>query len=712
MTSTVATAGRHTYFPHIDGLRALAVLAVVIYHLDARWLPGGFSGVDIFFVISGFIVSASVGARAKASLPAFATFFIARRLQRIAPALLVCLLLTSLFTALLVPSAWLSEANQKTGHYAFFGLSNVILARASNDYFSPIADFNPYMHTWSLGVEEQFYLLFPALFFLWSYAGRWRSVCVAFFGIALLVSAVYSAVLGMNDPTAAFYLIGSRLWELAAGVLLYQLMVLTGRDFDRAEQNLPAWFRWGALASVLLISLNFVLARPNQFPFPGALLSVIGTLGALFFMHGNVHRGWLARLLTSAPARYIGRISYSLYLWHWPVFVLFRWTVGADTAAFQMAALFISTVLAVLSYHYVETPFRKAGRIRRTSRWRVIVVGVLCIGVASWVGRRIDKSQPRISLSTVTQHAGDWYPLPLKTDPAFPGCEVNYSSAPLATGFTLSFARSGCQGRGDGIRVFVVGDSHAMALQAMFTLQVMASGDTLKLYNNGGCPFMSLQPWREDSENCRRNAEVVMKDLLINLRPGDVVFLPSLRLPRFVDEWVRYPASDVESQIFGPQGVDGRAAALPVAEKVLRSIQAKGARVVIQAPVMVLKEPPFRCAESFNRSNAICAGGATVERAEVERLRAPALGALRSLVSKVPNVSIWDPLPVLCPADHRECSSYANGRPLFFDGDHLSGYANRLLEPSFAQAVAGTNVREAGSSGVAPTAKASRLAAK
>jgi peptidoglycan/LPS O-acetylase OafA/YrhL len=707
MTSNAASSGRHTYFPHIDGLRALAVLSVVIYHLDARWLPGGFSGVDIFFVISGFIVSASVGARAKANLPAFATFFIARRLQRIAPALLACLLLTTLFTALLVPEAWLSEANQKTGHYAFFGLSNVILARTSHDYFSPIADFNPYMHTWSLGVEEQFYLLFPAMFFLWSYARRWRSACVGLFGVALLASAVYSAVLGAHDATAAFYLIGSRFWELAAGVLLYQLMVLTGRDFGRAEQDLPRWFRWGALASVLVIALNFVLARPNQFPFPGALLSVIGTLGALFFMHGNVHRGVLARLLTCAPARYIGRISYSLYLWHWPVFVLFRWTVGTDTAACRIGALVIASALAVLSYHFVETPFRKAGRIRSASRWRVVAAGLLCIGAASWVGRKIDKSQPHISLSTVTQHAGDWYPLPLKTDAGFPGCEVNYSWAALETGFTLEFTRSGCHGERNGIREFVVGDSHAMTLQTMFTLQVMSSGDTLKLYNNGGCPFMSLQPWREDGELCRRNAAAVMKDLLANLHPGDVVFLPSLRLPRYVDEWVRYPASDVESQVFGPQGVEGRAAALPAAEKALRAIQATGARVVIQAPVMVLKEPPFRCAESFSRSNAICAGGTTVERAEVERLRGPALKALRSLAYGVPNVSIWDPLPVLCPPDHRECRAYSNGRPLFFDGDHLSGYANRLLQPSFARAVAGTNVGEASSSGVPSTANAS-----
>jgi peptidoglycan/LPS O-acetylase OafA/YrhL len=681
-------AGPQVYFPHIDGLRALAVFSVVLYHLDAHWLPGGFAGVDVFFVISGFVVSASVGGRTSVGLPAFAIYFLARRIQRIAPALLVCLLFTSTFAALLIPSAWLSEANQKTGHYAFFGLSNVILARTSNDYFSPAADFNPYTHTWSLGVEEQFYLLFPALFFLWAYGRRWRPYCVGLLSAALLVSAIYAVWLGATDETAAFYLLGSRLWELAAGVLLYQSMVLAGWRFDSIEQDQPRWYVWGAAVSLCVVLANCALASAEHFPFPGAVPSVIGALGLLFFMHGSGHRGALAKILTSAPMLYAGKISYSLYLWHWPVFVLFRWTVGTDEAACRIGALAVTVLLSALSYHHVEAPFRRSTAIRRAPRLAVVGVGVLCIVVASRVGGRIDKMQPRVSISTVSRHADDWYPMPEKADAAFPGCQVKTESTPLGTGFVLSFSMEGCTGAARGPRVFAIGDSHVMSFQKMFTLYAMSTGRPLKLYNNGGCAFLSLQPWREDSELCRGNAAAVMKDLLANLRPGDVVFLPSLRLPRFVDEWVRYPVAEVESQTFGELAVSGRATALPKAELLLQSIRAKGARVVIEAPVMVLREPPFRCAESYNRSNAICSGGATVERAEAEQLRQPALQALRTLANKVPGVTIWDALAVLCPTDHARCNAYANGRPLFFDGDHLSGYANRLLLPSFSQAVA------------------------
>jgi peptidoglycan/LPS O-acetylase OafA/YrhL len=151
----------------IDGLRAVAVLSVIIYHLNPTLLPGGFVGVDIFFVISGFVVSYSISEFAPLGTWRSLTRFYARRFARIMPALLVCLLITLLLSALFIPDAYLSHANYETGLRAFVGLSNVKLAQISGDYFSPISSFNPFTHTWSLGVEEQFYLFFPILFLVW-----------------------------------------------------------------------------------------------------------------------------------------------------------------------------------------------------------------------------------------------------------------------------------------------------------------------------------------------------------------------------------------------------------------------------------------------------------------------------------------------------------------------------------------------------------------
>ncbi len=189
--------------PHVDGLRALAVVAVMIYHLRESWLPGGFSGVDVFFVISGFVVSLSVSHWIGGGIGNFLGRFYARRLQRIVPALLACLVLTSLLSVLLIPRAWLSSSNELTGLYAFFGLSNYYLAFHNETYFSPLAAFNPYMHTWSLGVEEQFYLLFPLLFFAWTRGGRWRMLSIGLISLACLASLGDAWLRPASNPTAA-----------------------------------------------------------------------------------------------------------------------------------------------------------------------------------------------------------------------------------------------------------------------------------------------------------------------------------------------------------------------------------------------------------------------------------------------------------------------------------------------------------------------------
>lgn len=147
------------YIPAIDGIRAIAVLAVMVYHLNASWLPGGFAGVDVFFVISGYVVARSLAGRTNEPFGRFLLGFYSRRIRRIVPALLVCLLATTMLTILFIPESWLSSTTSQVGLYAFFGLSNFALVWFQDDYFSPRAEFNPFVHTWSLGVEEQFYSL-------------------------------------------------------------------------------------------------------------------------------------------------------------------------------------------------------------------------------------------------------------------------------------------------------------------------------------------------------------------------------------------------------------------------------------------------------------------------------------------------------------------------------------------------------------------------
>ncbi len=183
-----------TYRPDIDGLRAVAVLSVVLYHLHGVWLPGGYGGVDIFFVISGFVVASSLAASKVDSFAGFLGEFYARRLARILPALVAVLISTALMSTLFIPKAWLSEFADSTARYAFFGLSNLIMQNNADTYFAPRAEFNPFTHTWSLGVEEQYYLLAPLFVYFWLRAYRRGQTQRAHWAIGILALFMVSSL--------------------------------------------------------------------------------------------------------------------------------------------------------------------------------------------------------------------------------------------------------------------------------------------------------------------------------------------------------------------------------------------------------------------------------------------------------------------------------------------------------------------------------------
>lgn len=678
------TLNRHSntvYLPYIDGLRAVAVLAVLIYHLKASWLPGGFTGVDIFFVISGFIVSASVGTLNRTGFLSFMLFFYARRIQRIAPALLVCLASTALATALIVPSAWLSDNIPRTGLFAYFGLSNLLLAKTSNDYFSPVSEFNPYTHTWSLGVEEQFYFIFPLLFFGWLAGGAWRRrTSLMFAGVALL-SLVNAVWLGQANPTFAFYLITSRFWELGAGVLLYQIMVYRGHRFDESGAPAPRSHQIGPVLSLVLIGYGFAMADPHGVPFPGAIAPVLGTLGLLGFLHRQARDTYLMKTLTNRSVVYVGKISYSLYLWHWPVFTLFRWTVGLELPAYRAAAVLLAFGCAVASYTLVEKPVRQMPALRRAPRYAVVAAGLASVASFFWVTTIINNAQPAISMSQVTRNAQDWYPYGSSHSAALPGCVVTTRKTDISKEHFLTYQRENCGLPAAAPRLFAIGDSHALGYAPMYMQYALETGAPVFFYRNGGCAFLSLRG-SEASARCRENGEAAVEDMLTRLRPGDVVFLPSLRLPRFAGLENPDGAEDVEQKIFGAEAVRVREEASAEAERVLRKLSDAGARIVLEAPKPIFRSAIYMCSESYSWSNPVCKGGTSVPREELLHLRSPIVAAFRQLQDTVPNTRVWDPFPLLCPpAD--QCSAFRDGRPTFFDTDHVSGYGNRLLFPFF-----------------------------
>lgn len=370
------------YRPDIDGLRAIAVISVLLFHCGLSTFSGGFVGVDVFFVISGYLITGHLASDLAASRLSLARFY-AARMRRILPALLATLIATWLVALLVFLPSYLVQTS-KGLIAAALSVSNIYFWKSAS-YFSAGSRLQPLLHTWSLSVEEQFYAIIPLLM-LMAARLRYRNWAVLF-GAASVASFAVSVFVTERAPSAGFYLLPSRAWELGIGAVL-------------ATAPLPAikqrWAAELAGAAGMLLLLVPIFDYDDSVPFPG-LNALYPCLGAALIIYvGQSRPCATTRLLSSTPLVWVGLISYSLYLVHWPIIVFTRYSTLEPLDTVQIVAVVAgSLALATLSWRFVERPFRRPSK-PATARllWRgavgvtaICLIGLLGVGAKGFPAR-------------------------------------------------------------------------------------------------------------------------------------------------------------------------------------------------------------------------------------------------------------------------------------------------------------------------------------
>ena len=364
MVDPVSNGTKMPYLPGLDGLRAMAVVMVILYHLELDWFPGGFLGVEAFFVISGYLITAlMIGERARSGRVDMVSFWL-RRARRLLPALAVLLLSVSVFVALFVPEQLVRVREEVVAACGY--VTNWYLVVRDVSYFESFARPSPLLHLWSLAIEEQFYLVWPLAFW-----GGMRALGQRSFSVAVLVGAVASLVLmallfePYTDPSRVYYGTDTR----ASGLLIGVLGALYWRPWEDQKKGRPLGMEvLGVVGMLALTGIGLGISEFKPFLYQGGFLLVdLSTLAVVVVMADNRTR--IAGLLGIAPIRWVGQRSYGLYLWHWPIFLYTgsHGVLGGTESWGLLPKLLVLCVVTEVSYRLFEVPIRRYGAWRAVS---------------------------------------------------------------------------------------------------------------------------------------------------------------------------------------------------------------------------------------------------------------------------------------------------------------------------------------------------------
>ena len=661
---------RESYRPDIDGLRAIAVLSVALFHAGLPF-PGGFVGVDIFFVISGYLITGMLAGELVGTGKINLSGFFARRVRRLMPAFALVMLTT------LALSAWLMFPQElprlgKSAMAAAFLTANIHFLNYTGGYFDPSTDLMPLLHTWTLSVEEQYYLAWPLLMvlaFKLPFARRKpESKVFALLWTILFLSLAANLFMTRQHQPSAFYLTPYRAWEFALGGLI--------NPFQSRFAKLSPLQGNGLFAAGLVGIMFSLFWIDDTAAYPG-VLALIPTLGAAAIIASGASYAatWPKALLGVKPLVWIGLVSYPWYLWHWPLLALARaYNLGARDTLRDSAIVLGSLMLAALTYRLVERPVRF-----RRPRFLPSVRATLWAGVASTV-------VVGFSASAVVDF-GKWRQTRL-IDPAMaasdPGAAARLAKCQAGASLDSGVCSLGPQGA--PLEILAWGDSHADQLSPALSDYAGQSNLRVLMRVSPTCPPLlgAVPVKRTDAllacgkqndgviEELRRLVEQgKVKGVILGGRWNDYLGEQSTNPGEILswslaDDWEKLQGTTQRYRL-GEAPLDHAGSVATLTRSLRRTLLALSAldvRVLILAPVPELYFNGPHCL--YLRSSAEC----TVPRAKVEARRHAAMESIRQAGTGLANVRVFDPIDRFC--DQEKCYTERGGMIFYVDHDHIS----------------------------------------
>lgn len=644
------------YRGDVEGLRGIAILLVIAAHAKVSWLQGGFVGVDVFYILSGYLITGLLVQEASTTgRMRFANFY-ARRFRRLLPALFLMLAVTCVVAKLVIPPTELpSQISNATS--AALWLSNFQFAFWNMDYFAPSANTALFLHTWSLGVEEQFYLVWPLLVVLT--LGAWKGVRAAarlarlkwlFAGI-FLISFALSLYWTSRAPLLAFYLMPSRAWQFALGGLVFLAVGSPAFKVSTAFAN-AAWLSPAGWLGLGMIVIAGLMISPTA-PYPGtwALLPSFGA--ALVLVAGAQQRSLVAKFLSFRPLQALGRVSYSWYLWHWPVLVLGATLVDMSSAWNRLLLVALSLLIAAASYHFFETPIRHNRKL--VARPRVAVLSALALMAAAIVPLRVWQIQakefahtPAMAVFTAAQNdEASIYAM---------GCFGPYRSTKVQI---CSFGDAHA-----AHTIVLLGDSKAAQWAPAYRTVFMQLGWRLLVITKSACPMVDATyialPLHRDYTECDQWRKSVLRQVAL-MRPDIAVLSESYNYPFTKNQWAT-----------GTQNV-------------LTALTGRVHHTFMMRPTPELPVDGPTCLEPRGHlyaglaSKSRCSGLAHAARFE------NVSSWLESAVSSFHNTEFVDMTQSVCPGG--VCHAELNNIIVFSDSGHMTGTFARTLAPALGQAL-------------------------